>query len=286
MDKKIRAALLRFQRSEITEYYVYSRLSRLAHGNNRAVIKKIANEEKEHYELLKNYTKQDVAPSRRLMFKYALLSKILGVTFTVKLMERGERMAQTAYRETQGAVPPLRVLMADEHRHEQELIKVIQEERLDYMGSVVLGLNDALVQLTGALAGLSFALQNTKLIALAGLVTGIAASFSMAASEYLSSKAEGDKNPGKSSVYTFVAYIFTVAFLVFPFLILPDYRWSLLWTMANAVVVIATFTYFNAVTKELSFKKLFSEMFLISMGVAALSFVISVVLKKAFGIET
>jgi len=285
-DQKIRKSLLHFQRNEITEYHVYSRLSKLAHGKNREIIKRIADEEKEHYEMLKNYTKVEVAPSHWLMFKYAFLSRIFGLTFAVKLMERGEEMAGATYTKMEDAAPPVKALVADEHRHEKELINIIREEKLDYMGSVVLGLNDALVELTGALAGLSFALQNTKLIALAGLVTGIAASFSMAASKYLSAKAEDEKNPLKSSTYTGIAYIFTVAFLVFPFLILSDYRWSLGWTIANAIAVIAAFTYFSAVTKDLKFRKLFGEMFFISMGVAAFSFVISVVLKKFIGIET
>jgi VIT1/CCC1 family predicted Fe2+/Mn2+ transporter len=285
MDKKIQALLLRFQRNEITEYHVYSRLSRLARGKNRETIKKIADEEKEHSEALKEYTRAEVKPSLRLMLKYAFLSKIFGLTFAIKLMERGEEMAQATYAKMKDAAPPIKALIADEHRHEKELINIIKEERLDYMGSVVLGLNDALVELTGALAGLSFALQNTKLIALAGLVTGIAASFSMAASKYLSAKAEDEKNPLKSSLYTGIAYIFTVAFLVFPFLILSDYRWSLGWTIINAVIIIFIFTYFNAVTKDKKFKSLFWEMFFISMGVAIFSFVVGLILKMWFNID-
>ena len=91
----------------------------------------------------------------------------------------------------------------------------INEERLNYTGSIVLGLNDALVELTGTLAGLTFALQNTKLTALAGLITGIAASFSMAASEYLSQRSEGEsERASTSALYTGVAYICTVALLI------------------------------------------------------------------------
>src|SRR3989304_527579 len=70
----------------------------------------------------------------------------------------------------------------EENLHEEKLIDMLDEERLQYAGSVVLGLNDALVELTGALAGLTLALQNVKLIALSGLIPGIAASMSMAES--------------------------------------------------------------------------------------------------------
>ncbi|MDI6704563.1 MAG: VIT1/CCC1 transporter family protein [bacterium] len=82
---------------------------------------------------------------------------------------------------------------------------------------MVLGLNDALVELTGALAGFTFALQNTRVVAMAGLITGVAASLSMTTSEYLSTKSEGGaKSPFKASVYTGSAYVLTVMFLIFP----------------------------------------------------------------------
>ena len=44
-------------------------------------------------------------------------------------------------------------MLSREEEHERELIALIDEERLRDMGSVVLGLNDALVEFTGMLAG-------------------------------------------------------------------------------------------------------------------------------------
>jgi len=285
LNNNTKNLLLHFQCNEITEYYVYNRLSRLARGENKKIIQKIADDEKRHYQMLYDQTKIEVKPSRWLIFKYIMLSRIFGLTFAIKLMEKGEEIAQATYERVKDSAPPIKVLLADEHRHEKDLVDMIEEEKLNYMGSVVLGLNDALVELTGALAGLSFVLQNTKLIALAGLITGIAASFSMAASEYLSTKSEGNKNSLKSALYTGLAYIITVLFLIFPFLTLADYRGALGWTLVNAIAVIAIFTYFSAVTKDLRFKKLFGEMFIISLGVAAFSFGISIVLKKVFNLE-
>ena len=84
---------------------------------------------------------------------------------------------------------------------------MLDEERLQYVGSVVLGMNDALVELTGSLAGFTFAMQNTRLIALAGLIIGISATFSMASSEFLSVKSEGRTDALKSCLYTGIAYL-------------------------------------------------------------------------------
>ena len=113
--------------------------------------------------------------------------------------------------------------MQDEESHERQLISLIREDRLNYVGSMVLGLNDALVELTGTLAGLTFAFQNTQLIALSGMITGIAASLSMAVSEYLSTRTEGGKDALTSSLYTGTAYIITVFLLILPYLFVSNY---------------------------------------------------------------
>ena len=115
-------------------------------------------------------------PGSLKVFFYFIVSKLLGLTFGLKLMERGEEGAQINYSAITEHVPEAQRILEDEKKHEDELLSLIDEERLNYVGSIVLGLNDALVELTGTLAGLTFALQNTKLIALAGLITGIAAS--------------------------------------------------------------------------------------------------------------
>ena len=120
-------------------------------------------------------------------------------------MEKGEVHAQNSYRKWTNE-KDLQTMADEEEVHENKLIGLIDEEGLNYMGAVVLGLNDALVEFTGALAGYTFALQNPKLIALTGSITGIAAALSMAASEYLSSRADNDgKNAIKAVSYTHLA---------------------------------------------------------------------------------
>ena len=150
----------------------------------------------------------------------------------------------------------------------------------------MLGLNDALVELTGALAGLSFALQDTRLVALAGLITGIAASFSMAASEYLSTKSKDDhENAGKSSLYTGVAYILTVFLLIIPYLLLQNYLLCLGLTIIIAVLIILLFNFYISVARDLSFRRRFFEMAGLSLGIAVLSFGIGYLIRLFLGIE-
>ena len=217
----------------------------------------------------KKYSKADVKPNWWKVFKFYWIARILGITFGIKLMERGESGAQEAYKKACVFIPEAKQIVDDEDSHEKELIEMLEEKKLDYVGSIVLGLNDALVELTGTLAGLTFALQNTRLIAIAGLITGIAASFSMAASEYLSTKSESDGATALSSAfYTGLAYIFTVIILILPYLLFSNYFVCLGLTMAFAVLVILFFNYYIAIAKDLNFKKRFLEMFFINMGVA------------------
>ncbi|OGO32820.1 MAG: rubrerythrin family protein [Chloroflexi bacterium RBG_16_54_18] len=287
LNRELRKQLTGFQRNEITEYHIYLRLANAQKSTeNRAVLEKIAQDELTHYQLWKAYTHQEVQPNRFWMWFYYLLSRLFGFTFGVKLMERGEESAQKNYSGLQGILPDIDRIIRDEDSHEAALIAMLDEESLRYAGSVVLGLNDALVELTGALAGLTLALQNTQLIALSGLITGIAAALSMAASEYLSTRSEEtEKQPLKSAIYTGVAYIITVSILILPYLLFEDFYLCLALALISAVLIIAVFNYYISVAKDAPFRRRFLEMAAVSLGVAALSFILGYLIRGLLGVQ-
>jgi VIT1/CCC1 family predicted Fe2+/Mn2+ transporter len=287
LSADIRQKLLTFQRIEITENHIYSRLAGTVKSpENRRVLEKIAADEMRHYEKWRSYTGESVAPDHAAISKYFWISRILGFTFGVKLMENAEDKAQGGYEQLVGVIPEAEAIMKDEEEHEKSLLGMLDEERLRYTGSMVLGLNDALVELTGALAGLTLALRDARLIALTGSVTGIAAALSMGASSYLSTKSEDTtKNPLKASVYTGVAYILTVVVLIFPYLVLSNYYASLACTLVAAIGIIAAFNYYIAVARDEPFKSRFLEMAGLSLGVAAFSFLVGFLLRTLFGVE-
>jgi VIT1/CCC1 family predicted Fe2+/Mn2+ transporter len=276
-----------YQQIEITEYHIYKKLAKLVQGDeNRQILNQIAADELRHAQDWQKYTRRDIKPSRWDIFKYTLISRIFGFTFGIKLMERGEENAQANYEQLRGQVPEIDNWIREEETHEQVLLDMLDEERLRYIGSVVLGLNDALVELTGALAGLTLALRDVKLIALSGLVTGIAASLSMAASEYLSTRSEGtQKQPVRAAIYTGIAYIITVMLLVLPYLLIPNYILDLAITLVIAVLIIALFNYYVSVAKDEPFRARFLEMAGLSLGVAALSFVIGYFIRQWLGVD-
>ncbi|MDL2225070.1 VIT1/CCC1 transporter family protein [Eubacteriales bacterium OttesenSCG-928-M02] len=288
ISKKNMEIIRAMQQNEITEYHIYMAIAERAKGEeNKKVLRQIGEEERRHYEIWKGYTGEEIKPKRWKMWWIPFLARILGFTFAVKYMENGEEDAQQVYETLAEEIPESLRIREEENAHENALLEMLDEERLQYVGSMVLGLNDALVELTGTLAGLSFALQDTKLIALSGLITGISATLSMASSEYLSARSEGRTDALKSCTYTGIAYLITVALLILPYLLLPShaYAWALGIMVATVVLIIFVFNYYLAVAKSLDFKKRFLEMAAISLGVAALSFVVGLVVKEALGID-
>ncbi len=281
--------VLEAQRLEITEHTIYTHLARLIKNKENAdILRRIAGDELAHYRFWERVSGRKIKPNRFSVLRFVFVARCFGLTFGIKLLERGEERAQKAYERVLHLDGEVKRIIDEEDRHEHELIAMLEEEHLNYVGSVVLGLNDALVELTGALAGLTFALQNTRLIALAGLITGISASFSMAASEYLSNRTKGGEEADtavKSALYTGVAYIITVTLLVIPYLVISRYLISLAATIAIAIAIILVFTYYISVAKELSFRRRFFEMAGLSVGVAVLSFGIGYLVRIFLGVE-
>ena len=218
----------KMQQSELTESYIYEAIAKFAKGDeNKKVLQRLAKEERAHYEIWKKYTDIEMKPEKWKIFKFKWIARILGFTFAVKLMETGEGRAQEEYEALEQEVPESIHIREQEEEHEEALLEMLDEERLQYVGSMVLGLNDALVELTGSLAGFTFAMQNTRLIALSGLILGISATFSMASSEFLSARSEGRTDAFKSCAYTGVAYLVTVVLLIAPYLVFGNSQYIL-----------------------------------------------------------
>ena len=283
-----KAIVLKMQQNELTESVIYEKISRFAKGaENQATLLRLAREERAHYEIWKKYTGVEMKPEKGKILKFTLIARILGFTFAVKLMERGEGNAQEEYALLAAEVTESVHIRQQEEEHEQALLAMLDEERLRYVGSMVRGLNDALVELTGSLAGFTFALQNTRLIALSGLIIGISATFSMASSEFLAARSEGRSDALKSCTYTGIAYLITVVLLILPYLLLgsSQYVAALVCMLAIVVLIIAGFTYYTSVAQDQPFKSRFLEMALISIGVAVVSFVVGVLAKNLLGVE-
>ncbi|MEG2082848.1 MAG: VIT1/CCC1 transporter family protein [Oscillospiraceae bacterium] len=276
------------QQNELTESVIYAAIAKKTKNqHNKDILERLSREEYDHYKIWKEYSQEELKPQGGKVLWFKILAKIFGFTFAIKMMENGEEGAQVNYQTLVSEVPKAEFIKAQEKEHEAALVELLDEEKLKYVGSMVLGLNDALVELTGTLAGLTFALQNTKLIALSGLITGISATLSMASSEFLSAKSEGRSDALKSCTYTGAAYVCTVALLIAPYLLFDDahFMYALATMLVIVVMIIAGFNYYISVAQDLPFKKRFTEMATISLSVALLSFIIGIFVKKFLGID-
>lgn len=290
ISESLKEILLKIQLREITESQIYRNIAKITKDeNNKNILLKIAADEEQHYKFIKAYTNTDVQVNKRIVRFYSFIAKTLGFTFAVKQMEGRENQAYKlySYDELSNKLPEFAKMAKEEESHEFLLLDMLDEDSLKYVGSIVLGLNDALVEVTGSVAGFTLSMANTKLIALAGMITGISATLSMAASEYIAEKADSTRDALKSSVYTGVSYLLTVILLILPFLFLPKdmYVQALIISLIIAVVIISVFNYYIAVAKGVNFKQRFMQMAGVSLGVAFLSFIIGLIVKNVLGIK-
>jgi VIT1/CCC1 family predicted Fe2+/Mn2+ transporter len=291
IDKTLMKRLMKAEQDEANGAAIYAFMARREgkkHPDNAKLLAQMSADERKHYEKWKEYTHRDYKPH---VFRLKFLTVFMGFTFVLKSMEKGEAFGQKEYAELEKQLPDAAEMLADEHRHEGEIEGMLDEERLHYVGAMVLGLNDALVELTGAITGVTFSLQDPKTIALTGIVTGIAATLSMMASDYLSESADGNKHALKSCFYTGGAYIVTVFLLVLPYILFSlstdplAYLYAFAVMIAEVILEIAFFNYYISVAQEKPFWKHFLLMLSISLGVAAISYGIGILAKFALGID-
>ncbi|MEY8001107.1 VIT1/CCC1 transporter family protein [Clostridium sp. Mt-5] len=288
--ENFKKTLIQMQSREITERQIYINVAKITKDeNNKKILLKVAQDEEEHYKFIKTYTHMDVPENKKRVWFYSTVAKIFGFTFAVKQMEgrENEAIKGYSYGELSKSLPEFSKLAEEEETHEFLLIDMLDEERLKYIGSIVLGLNDALVEITGSVAGFTLSMADTKVIALAGMITGISATLSMSASEYIAEKAESTKNAVKSSIYTGGSYLITVILLILPFLFMPRnmYIQALVISLIIAVIIISIFNYYISVAKGFNFKQRFMQMAGVSLGVSLFSFIVGLIVKNILGIN-
>jgi VIT1/CCC1 family predicted Fe2+/Mn2+ transporter len=287
IDQSLNNKILQAQQSEITEHLIYKKLARKTKDpENKKILETIAGEELSHYKFWQTITKKELKPKRGFLYFYYFIARIFGLNFTLKLMEKGEQFSQNNYEKLKFfGKEKIEKIIKEEITHEEKILRFLNQKELLYTSSVILGLNDALVELSGALVGLTLALQNPKAIAMVGIITGFAASLSMAGSEYLATREEKTKDPKRASFYTGLAYIFAVFFLILPYLIFKNPFYSLAIMAGIVFLIILVFTFYISTAKSLNFKKRFFEMATISLGVAIVNFFIGLLIRKIFKID-
>ncbi|PKL92059.1 MAG: rubrerythrin family protein [Candidatus Goldiibacteriota bacterium HGW-Goldbacteria-1] len=284
MDSGTMQRILLYQKNEITESIVYGLMAGRAKGKNREVLTKISKDEMTHYNYFKKITGTDTKPDRLRIFIYTVTAALFGMTFSVKMMENGEVKAEHNYENAEDSLPGIRKIINDEVKHEEALVKQLEEDAVEHMGSMILAVNNSIQEITGIVVGLTFALANSIMVGKTALVSGVAATLAMAASEYLSQKTDiGDKKALKAAIYAGTVYIFVTAAIVTPFFLVANHLAALSYSLCAVAVILTAFTFYMSVVKNTDYKKAFLEVSGITAVVIGMSLAVGMLIKHIFG---
>lgn len=153
------------------------------------------------------------------------------------------------------------------------------------VGATVLGMHDALVSLTGLIAGIAFTMPHRRDIVLTAIIASITASLSMAASNYLANKAGDGQSPLRAGLYTGVAYMLTCVVLIIPFVRIANRTTALFATFVLAVLIIFVFNWGAGRTGGRAWWRCAFEMLGVCAGVSGAGFIIGQVAKYFLGLN-
>lgn len=146
------------------------------------------------------------------------------------------------------------------------------KKSFDAKGAIILGMHDAIVSLTGLIAGLGFAFTDTNTIILSCIISSITASLSMGAANYLAVKTVNKNNAIRSAIHTSVAYMTTCMFLILPLIIFYNRLIALLFVFIIVILIIYIFNFIFY--RKNQFQRHFFEMLTICLIVSLIAFVI------------
>jgi len=279
-------------RDEFFSYHIYSMLARspLINKNARNILRKAADDEFGHYMFWKRYVGE--CASGVSIFKAVLFMAIFhlfGLTITLKYVESKEADAISVYKYLSEARPDIRdeieKIREEEEKHEADFAAGIDEGRVKYIGSITLGISDALIELTGIYTGSLGAFRDTLSAGLTGVLAGIAASISMGVASYSQAKHEGRLNPRLSALYTFISYLSVVSLLALPYFLAGSLIVAFSTMVVTAVLVVAYISFYAAVLHGRSYLRELIETSLLIFGVSSLLYILGSIFGSLLGVK-
>jgi VIT1/CCC1 family predicted Fe2+/Mn2+ transporter len=284
--------------NEITEHFTYARLARMENNPaNRAALEKLSAQEQSHYEFWKSLLAHEdpraaerIRPRMAVVWMMAGLRTFLGVTFITKFLEIHEKGAVAKYEAARAIVPAehqarFNEIIEDEKSHERTFIAELKEARVSYMGFIVLGLADAIVEITGVHAGFLGVTGDTLIAGVAGVIVGFAAAISMGSAAYLQAKEDPEKSPIVSAFATGISYFVSVILLALPYFLIRTMIPAFTLSTSIGILLIAGFTYYGAVVFDRGFWREFGEAAGLMLATAVATFFWGAIIGKIFHIN-
>jgi VIT1/CCC1 family predicted Fe2+/Mn2+ transporter len=293
MSTEAEKKAIEFCIDEYRDHYIYTALGRREKDpERRRILEKLAEEEYKHYMFWKRLLggKCEAKVSKLFLWIIILSRLVLGLTFTLKMLERGEEKTIQEYKDYLGNLSgedrkELEQIIEDEESHESSLMSQIDEAVVRYMSFIVLGLADAIVEITGVHAGFLGVTSSTIVAGIAGLVVGFSAAISMASAAYLQAKHDFEKNPVSSALVTGLSYIGAVVVLASPYFATHNMLLAFLVSVSFAITLIATFTFYGSVVFDKKFLREFVESTGLMLGTAFAAYFFGEVLGVYFGVR-
>ncbi|MEM3833064.1 MAG: VIT1/CCC1 family protein [Thermoprotei archaeon] len=282
---------LLYCKDEFIDYLVYKELSkREKNEERRKLLEKLSEQEYKHYKFWKKYAPEYKEQTAWYIILMILMRKIFGLTFTLKFLERHEEKVIDEYKKFAEELPAndkneFEEIINDEISHEKAFMGQINEGVVKYMSFIVLGLADAIVEISGVHAGFLGVTDSTLIAGIAGLVVGFAAAISMAAAAYLQAKHDIEKSAIISAIATGLAYIGAVSLLASPYFVTHNMIIAFTVSTLLAILLTAGFTYYGAVVFERKFAREFIESVILIMATAFGAFLFGGLLGNIFGIR-
>jgi vacuolar iron transporter family protein len=200
-----------FYADEISDHLTYTALAQqIKDEPARRNIMRIAGMERKHADFWQEMltTHQETLPQSgvnkvrlRLM---RLLRVFINPALLVSLLELGEAGAMRRYLDFYRHAPledtdraHLKSIILDEVEHEMFFKQMAKALGVSNLRDFVLGMNDGLVEILGAVAGLSAVYPtNPLLVAITGLIVGIAGALSMGIGAFISVRSQRQVNDG------------------------------------------------------------------------------------------
>jgi VIT1/CCC1 family predicted Fe2+/Mn2+ transporter len=290
-DRQAREARL-YCRDEFVDYSLYTALSlRERQEERRRVLQQMAEMERRHYAFWSRYAGGfEPKVGRWQLALVMLLRRLLGLTFIMKFLERHERQVIEAYRRFADSLAQeerreLEEIIREEEEHERYFMGQVDEGVARYLSFVILGLADAIVEITGVHAGFLGVTASTLIAGIAGLIVGFSAAVAMAAAAYLQARQQKGASPRSSALATGSSYWGAAVAMALPYFLTHNMLAAFTASVLVAIALVAFFTFYGNVLAERPFAKEFAVSVALTLGTAFGSFLFGDLLGSTFGLR-
>jgi vacuolar iron transporter family protein len=292
--------------SEIFHHHVFDKLASIEKDAKvKSILEKLSKFEVEHSRIWKEIPGLRKRPSKDttnpfLINAIGAVRRVIGLELTIKIMEYEEVALEAKLHQElnqfgldSAEKRVFNKIKKSEERGENPLKDNILKYSavLNNIRSIVLGMNDGLVEILGAVSGFAVALRQPLIVVVAGSIVAIAGTLSMAGGSYLSIEYEKSlyKKKNESStaaaLYTGIAYIIGSAFPLIPFIFgLTGYYAIALSVIVTAIVLTFASTLISVVS-DTSISQRIIRTLLISLGIVAVSIALGIYARNVLHIN-